>query len=184
PAFSILMYGSNTRATIGNRAKPNPSDTPSAAPKISPSIDSSSVVARWIQSVPLTVHVAMRPAMSVGRLTKKPSSTFSVTSVCHTASVDRPNAACSPMTVLRALLAFDDFIAKHGPEGAIEIHERRGGAQLEQIAGTLERDRMDRDDPACRSRRQDNDLIGERDRLLQIMRDVDHSFSPGLFPQR
>src|SRR6266536_5390390 len=104
--------------------------------------------------------------MSLGRLTKKASSTFDETSVCHIASTATPTAICQNRTagpkgpalrdgarVGRILsdpalpsLAFDDFIAKHCPDQAIEIHERRQRPDFEQIARARDRYGMDRDD--------------------------------------
>src|SRR5258708_6565337 len=175
-AFSILMYGSHTRATSGDRAKPKPSVTPSVAPMISPSSDSSSVVAKCSQSVPAVAQVPTRRAMSAGRVTKKASSPSPDTSACHTASTATPTAICHA-TTLRALLAFDDFIAKDCPDRAIELNEGRRDAELQEIARAIERDGMDGHDMTRRTGGQDDDVIGERDGLFEVVRDEEHCFS-------
>src|SRR5262249_945080 len=186
-ALSILMYGSITRARNGDRASRNPSDTPSAAPATSPSSDSSIVTARWRHNVPPVIHWRMRAPMSLGRLTKNGSRTPSDTSVCHNASSAAPSASCdartsardevSPLSppasateALAGTTAPDHLFAQHGPDGAIQIDERRRGPQLHEIARASERDVMLRDHMGAGAGRQDHDLVGERDRFFEIMR--------------
>src|SRR5262245_57186210 len=148
-AFSILMYGSKTRATSGDRANPKPNEIPSAPPTMSPRSDSSSVVARCAHRMPDETHVDSRLKISEGRLTKNGSRTPSVTSACHMATIPTPTTSCHARTVaLRAALAPDDFIAKNGPQQAIQIDERRRRSELEQIARPLERHRMTSDNMA------------------------------------
>src|SRR4051812_280552 len=143
-------------ASSGDRPSEKPSEMPIAAPTRSPGSDSSSVVARCTHSEPLTTHWMMRPAMSDGRLTKKASSTFSETSVCQTAIPVTPIASCqnsaAGWTALRAgtrhrPLTLDDFLAEHGPDRAIQIEERGRRPQFHEVARTVERDRVLRDDP-------------------------------------
>src|SRR5580765_1422169 len=155
-AFSILMYGSKMLASIGDRPSEKPAEMPITAPTTRPSSDSSSVTARCPHSDPVETHCTIRCAMSDGRLTKKASSTFSETSVCQSVSATAPTAtrqnrtagpvgsapgtagAASATRLPRWLLALDDFLAKHRPDRAIEVDERRRRAQLHQVARTIE----------------------------------------------
>src|SRR3989442_526320 len=196
-AFSILMYGSRTRASNGVRASEKPSEMPIAAPTSRPRSDSSSVTARCPHSVPPAIHRPMRAAMSLGRLTKNGSSSFSATSACHAPRNATPTASCQQRTARpegRALrspvelpapleregfsrasrfTALHHFFAEHGPDAAIEIDERRQRAQLHQIARPLERHVVLRDDVRGGAGGENDDPIGERDRFLEIVRDED-----------
>src|SRR4051812_26438105 len=155
-AFSILIYGSKMPARIGDRPSEKPAEMPRAAPTSRPSSDSSNVTVKCRHNEPLTTHCAIRNAMSEGRLTKKASSTFSDTSVCQSVSVATPNATCQKRTtvlaevagaamgrpsatcLLHRALALDHFIAKHGPQRAVEIDERRQRPQRHQIAWAVQ----------------------------------------------
>src|SRR5476649_334565 len=189
------MYGSNTAASIGERPSEKPAEMPMAAPTSRPSRDSSSVTARCPQSDPRTTHCAIRCAMSDGRLTKNASSTFSDTSACQSASALTPTSTCQNRTagpegpalragtarvsaMLHRPLTLDHFFAQHGPDRAVQIHERRRRAQFQQVARPLEGHRMACDDARRRSGGEDDDLVGERDRLLEIVRDEDDRLSP------
>src|SRR5256885_4276532 len=200
-AFSILMYGSSTRARKGERARARPIETPSAAPASNPSSDSSSVTARCPQSVPLTVQRATRAAISVGRLTKNGSRTFTETSDCHAASSTMPSASCATNTTprdgaptraaaalctrrLRRPLALDHFFAQHHPDAAVQIDERRRRAQLHQIARPFEADVMLRNHPRRRAGGEDYDLVGERDRFFEIVGDEHDGFALARLPDR
>src|SRR2546428_7128342 len=185
------MYGSHTRAASGDRASTNPSLIPSAAPTRSPRNASSSVVTRCPQMAPVATHLAMREAMSLGRLTKNGSSTPARTPHCHTASATTAMAICHANTVARdataglamqrlpAALALDHFLAKIGPHRSIQLDERRLRPKIEQIARPLERHPMARHNPACGSSRQHDNLVGQRDGFLEIVRDKDHCFPTG-----
>jgi len=77
-------------------------------------------------------------------------------------------------------LALDDFFAKHGPEGAIEIDERGRRPQLHQIARAIERHRMAGDDAARRTGGEHDHFVGERDRFFEIVGDEEDGLSlPG-----
>src|SRR3989475_2673165 len=189
-ALSIVMYGSQMRATIGDRARAKPRVMPSNAPATRQRNASSSVTRRCPQIAPDVIHVAMRAAMSLGRLTKKGSSSFARTPSCHAAITKAAMAICQPITVARdagglatthlaAALALDDFLAQVGPDRSIEVKECRLHAQIEQVARAAERDAVPRHDAARRAGRQDDDVIGERDGLFEIVRDEDHGLARG-----
>src|SRR5258708_355345 len=126
--------------------------------------------------------------MSDGRLTKNASSTFRDTSICQSVSKAAPKAtrqnrtagpkapsfrvaaAASATPQLHRLLALDDFLAKHCPDRAIELDECRRRAQLHQIARPIERHRLARNDVRGRAGRKDDDLVGQRDCFLEIVR--------------
>src|SRR5439155_2899897 len=176
-ALSILIYGSQPAATNGERARPKPSEIPAAAPTIRPSSDSSTVVARCLQSIPLVTHAATRAAIADGRLMKNGSNSFAATTDSHTDSTAMPTrsrqnntrvALCvaSPLSAvarrndgraevesatscLRRALALDDFFAQHRPDGAIHVDELRRRTQFHQIARAIELHGMLRHDAAC-----------------------------------
>src|SRR5260221_10698397 len=127
-------------AIIGERPSEKPREIPIAEPTSRPSSDSSSVTARWRHSDPVAIHCTIRCAISDGGVTKNPSRTFSETRVCQTVSTVMPRAACQNSTaeadgpalrtaMLRRALALDHLFAQHRPDRAIEVDERRRGAQ-------------------------------------------------------
>src|SRR5262245_22476879 len=178
------------------RARANPSEIPTAPPASSPSSDSSSVTARWPHGVPLPIHRAIRAPMSLGRLTKNGSSTLTETSACHAPRNATPMASCQKRTTpgpkgpgLRPerepfrrasrFTALDHFLAEDCPDASKEIDERRQRAQLHQVARPLERDVVLRDHVRGGTGREDDDAIGERDGLLEIVGDEHDRFSRG-----
>ena len=203
-AFNILIYGSNTRASTGDRPSRKPSEMPAAAPSTRPSSDSSRVAARCRHSDPSITQIAIRCAMAVGRLTKNGSRSFSETRPCHSDSAQRPTAICqnaivvrlasrasgSPTRRLGGPLAPDYFLAEHDPERAVEIDECGRRAQFHQVTGAIERHGLASHDVCGRAGGQHDDLVGERDRLFEIVRHEDDGFpiaarlkgSPSGFP--
>src|SRR5207247_7140694 len=98
--------------------------------------------------------------MSVGRLTKNGSSSFSETSrcqrpsptmptkPCQNSTVPRLNVRASPTPDLRAALTLADLAAQHAPHRAVQLDERRGRTQFHHVARAIERDRVTPDNPA------------------------------------
>src|SRR5436190_4273401 len=163
------------RAAYGDRASANPVETPSAAPSNRPSSDSWSVTIRCGQSEPDAIHTATRRTISLGRLRKngsmRPIATpDSQAPTIASASSARQNATEARLGRTRlCMLAADHFLAKHSPDRAIEIEESIGSTQLEEIAWPRQVDHVATDDAGGRSGRQDDDLVGEGDRLLEIV---------------
>src|SRR5206468_12118811 len=119
--------------------------------------------------------------MSLGRLTKNGSRTLARTPHCQRTRTPAAMATCQNNTTTRdgcdrwftpsAISAPtpDDFLAQVGPHASIQIDEGRLRTQIEQVARTIERDAMMRHDAACRAGRQHDHLVGERDRLLELV---------------
>src|SRR5262245_49118335 len=170
-----MMYGSSTRAASGKRASAKPAVTPRPPPRTSPSADSSSVTSRCRHKVPIDTHVQMRRAISLGLLTKKGSITRAAAAASHPLRKTIATPARQAATADRSdtgdlCLALDDFLAKHRPDRAVDRFKRRRGAQIEQIARPLQLDHVSGDDAARGAGRQDDDLVGERDRFVEIVR--------------
>src|SRR5262245_17380895 len=154
---------------------------PNAAPMRSPSSDSSSVVARWRHNDPSAIQALMRRAIARGWLTKNGSSRPAATSDCQSERKTTATTTCqkttaarrSAMRRLHPTLTAKDFSPQYGPDRPVNLHEPRLRPQFHQIAGPLERYRMARYHTARRPGREHDDFVGERDRLLQIVRDED-----------
>src|SRR5437660_11439423 len=113
--------------------------------------------------------------MSLGRLTQNGSSSRTWTPHCHSASPATAIAICHIATVARdraggalatlrsgSALTLDHFLTKTGPDRAIQLDERRLGAQVEKIARAVESNGVPGDDPARRSGRHHDCFIGRR----------------------
>src|SRR6266487_290812 len=195
-AFSMLMYGSRTRASIGDRASANPRVIPNAAPTSSPSSDSSSVTDRWRHRLPPITQLPTRRTMSVGRLTKKGSSSFSDTSPCQRASASTPTTICQKNTAARLIaltsstahphlpLTFQHLAPQHTPQRPVQIDEGRRRAQLHHVAWAIERHAMTRDDAARGTSGKHNDFVSQRDRFFEIVSDEENGLARGLAEAR
>src|SRR6516162_1774873 len=181
-ALSILMYGSKTLASSGDRPNQKPSEIPNAAPATRPSSDSSSVDARCPHSEPVAIHCAIRCAMSDGRLTKKASRIFHDTRTCQSVSAATPTATCQNSTTDRRttpslrpaiphrLLTLDHFLAQHRPDRAVEIDKSWRRPQFHERSGTIERDGVTRNNVRGRSSGKHHDLVSKSDRFFKIVR--------------
>src|SRR4029077_1927577 len=173
------------------RAKARPSPTPNTVPMTKASSASISVVARCGQMKPVDSQSHSRSAMSLGRLKKNGSRILSADNPCQVAIRATKVKICRPMMVTRPtlrrmldvaressgrsmasvlsgiVLSFD-LVAQIGPDLGIEAHEAGIEADLGDVARARQVDIVN----ALETRRaggQHDDLVGKRDRLLEIV---------------
>src|SRR6266478_3004647 len=186
------------------RAKARPRPTPNAVPMTKASSASISVVARCGQMKPVDSQSHRRRARSLGRLKKNGSRIVSADRVCQLpikkTKVKICSATMAPRPTLRRVLEVAsvwsrraglsglpsivlpfDLVTQIGPDLAVEVHEFGVEANLGDVAGARQVDVVDALEPR-RPGGEHNHLVGERDRLFEIVSDEEDGL-PGFLPE-
>src|SRR3989338_6044081 len=127
---------------------------------------------------PLANQPAIVRASLLGRLTKKGSirpvrAPASQTARSPARRATRAAASRATSDPRRARIALLDFIPEVLADLLVEPRETLAAPDLDDVARPGERDRVARLDPA-RARREDDHLVGERDRLFEVVGDEEH----------
>src|SRR5712691_12792127 len=127
---------------------------------------------------PVPNHPAIVRASFDGRLTKYGSTTRVRAASSQPATIAAKSTTRAAMSRARSAagrlrVALLDFIPKVLPDLLVEPGELLTEPDLDDVARADEGDRISGLDPA-RGRRQHDDLVGERDGLLEVVRDEEH----------
>src|ERR1700730_8925672 len=145
------------------------------------SIASTSVIHRCRQIVPSANHLYTRPATSPGVEKKNGGSRITppigtVDRTCHSASAATATRIWSERSVRRFISASPrlcipphHFVLEGIPDFAMQCVEGGIELHLADVARAAERHLPVADDARGRSRRDDDDAVGERDHLLAIV---------------
>src|SRR5438876_5121412 len=197
--FAALMYGPSTSARRRIRPSATPKMTPPTTPKPKPSSASSTVIRMSSQSgpsgEPTVAQCQIFCAISDGRPKKNGSIVLVRDSSSQLPSSATPKAIRNAITswrrwrsfrfaaatpassvtldmLLPPLVADENLVAEVVPDLPVELDEARLEADLGDLAGTRQVDLVDafhRPGPGG----DHADAIGERDRLLEVVRDED-----------
>src|SRR6266508_563321 len=176
-AFAILMNGSKSAASSGRRASTKPQTTPRHTPIANDNAASVNVVSKCAQMDPVATQVQTRAATSLGRLKKNRSSAPDAAPYSHASSSAIARAICParmrPRALRAAFIAAQHFLPEIAPDVAEQVVEERIGLRVHQLSRPREIDGVAAEQPAARSRRQQEDFVGEGDCFLEIVRDED-----------
>src|SRR6266852_6762182 len=153
--LAIRMYGSNSAASTGMRARTKPDTTPTAAPIASERAASTNVVKRCGQMEPLAVQRHTRPTTSLGRLKKNGSRSPNREPHSHANRNAMPRASCPARTrtrVLRmSLVTLEHFLPQIAPYTAEELVEPRFHLDINQVSRTRKIDSVTAHETAPRA---------------------------------
>src|SRR5579884_3876843 len=173
--FSSTRNGTNTAESHRFEARTTASAIPMTPPTISPNTVSSIVITTSRTTYPCCHQLPIVAPISLGdekkngsiRCTRTPSSHASsttTTSAAWIAATARRSTGC-----VRSRIALQHLVAQIVPRLGVQLGEARIEPGLLDVARPRQRDVVARLHPR-RPRRHHDDLVGERDRLFEIVR--------------